>query len=161
METTSNEEDAHVGPCFRLVYRSKSQLDGNAADIESDLMKIVSAARKNNRRKNITGALVFYKHDGSFAQVLEGEEADLRELFATISADNRHGKIKIIEETSAPARIFERWAMALIFDQGESIKPIVATNRGLAEAEQWRMTADQETAIEKLLGVARGYGRGY
>ncbi len=161
MNTTSTEADVKVGPCFRLLYRSKSLLDGNAADIESNILKIISAARTNNRRKNITGALVFYKHDDNFAQVLEGEESELRELYATICADKRHEQVEIIEETKAPARIFNRWSMALVFDEGEPGKPLVATNRGLSEAEPWRMTTDQEAIVDKLLDSIRGYGRGY
>ena len=51
--------------------------------MEADELKaILSAARTNNSKKDISGMLVY--HAGSFLQVLEGPEDTVTELFGKI-----------------------------------------------------------------------------
>jgi Sensors of blue-light using FAD len=76
---------------------------------ESDLKKILEVARSKNSQRSVTGMLLYISR--SFFQILEGEEATLMELFTTISADPRHGKVtKIIQEPIAQ-RDFGEWTM--------------------------------------------------
>ena len=68
------------------MYRSRNMIpDGQR---KAELGTLFSAARSNNKKQQITGALLIY--GDWFAQVLEGAEAPVRALFATIEQDPRH-----------------------------------------------------------------------
>jgi hypothetical protein len=77
---------------------------------DSELIDLLSKARKNNSRLNVTGMLLY--HDGNFLQVLEGEEDDVRPLFETISQDPRHQSVIKLIERPITERMFGEWSMA-------------------------------------------------
>jgi hypothetical protein len=77
--------------------------------IDFVLKDIVALAQKENKKHNITGVLFFV--DGSFLQVIEGEEADLRVLMANIEKDSRHKNLKYLIDTEVEARGFADWNM--------------------------------------------------
>ena len=65
-------------PLLQIIYARAS-----ATKMEADELKaILSAARTNNSKKDISGMLVY--HAGSFLQVLEGPEDAVTELFGKI-----------------------------------------------------------------------------
>jgi predicted sulfurtransferase len=99
--------NAHAQQVFRLVYRSHSRIAD--ADRASELGAIFTAARTNNKRRGVTGALVIT--DDAFAQTLEGDEAAVRELYARICADPRHDDVHLLEEETVGEPTFGRWAM--------------------------------------------------
>ena len=148
-------------PCFRLIYRSRSLLSDGPGSVEEGLSEILRTSRQNNRRRNITGALVLYEYKHWFAQVLEGPEQEVQDLFAVIKSDPRHESVEIRDTTAAPDRLFSRWAMALVAEHGEADAPLVATEGGVSEAAPWRVTPDQEEVLTQLRDITRGYGRAY
>ena len=77
---------------------------------DTELRALLVQARVNNERAGITGMLLY--KDGNFMQVLEGDEAAVRALFARINADRRHRGVVIIDNGQAPARQFGAWSMA-------------------------------------------------
>ena len=143
-------------PVFRLIYRSHSQIPANSFDAE--LGNILRKARANNSASGITGALLVY--DDWFAQTLEGDEAAVRSLFAKISADARHGSVELREEGMAPARVFSRWAMAMVAEHGNPDIPLAATATGTTEAAARSSTTYQEHILNMMRDATRGYGRG-
>lgn len=164
MTTTPNlqgEADTKSEPCFRLVYRSRSLLPEGKEANEEGLAEILRVARTNNRKLGVTGALVLYEHKQRFAQVLEGPEADVKELLDRIKADPRHDNVEVCAAEMVPARLFTRWAMALVVEHGEPDVPLVATAGGMSEAAPWRVTPEQESVLTQLRDLTRGYGRGY
>jgi FAD-dependent sensor of blue light len=82
---------------FRLIYRSRDliPLDNR----KTELGVLFSEARSNNKKQDITGALLV--HGDWFAQVLEGSKAPIRTLFARIEQDGRHDNVSVI--ASGPA----------------------------------------------------------
>ena len=58
----------------------------------TELAKIFSVARANNKASDITGALMM--HEAWFAQVLEGPEDKVRALFEKIKTDKRHDVVE-------------------------------------------------------------------
>ena len=76
---------------------------------EEELDKILISARQNNREMGITGALLYI--DGDFIQMLEGEEEQVKKLFAKISKDPRHGAILRVSEGRRSSRLFSDWFM--------------------------------------------------
>lgn len=148
-------------PCFRLIYRSRSLLSDGPDTVEAGLAEILRVSRANNRRRGVTGALVLYEYKNWFAQVLEGSETEVQDLFALIQADTRHEAVEVREAAPATGRLFKRWAMALVAEHGQPDAPLVATEGGLSEAAPWRVTPDQERILTQLRDLTRSYGRAY
>lgn len=73
------------------------------------LAGILSAARRNNPREGITGALIC-RHD-VYLQLIEGPEAAIDALYARILADDRHTNIALLLTETLGERLFPAWAM--------------------------------------------------
>ena len=144
------------GQLYVLLYRSHSLIAPER--VEQDLAQILKGARAKNASLGVTGALMLY--DDWFAQVLEGPEAAVTTLFATIRADKRHNGVEVIEQGGAKARAFERWAMAHVGEHGEPDIPIMASGGGLAPGAAWKPSEEQEAKLVQLRQATRGYGRG-
>ncbi len=91
---------------FQLLYISRATRPMLGIDIES----ILFTARRFNQRSDITGMLI--SSPANFMQVLEGDEAAVKESYARISADPRHRAHVILRETEVEARQFGDWTMA-------------------------------------------------
>jgi hypothetical protein len=77
----------------------------------SELDLILKKARHNNEELDVTGMLLF--DQGSFFQVLEGEEPVVASLYEKISLDERHSNlVKIIVEP-IEERSFWNWSMGV------------------------------------------------
>lgn len=161
IDVQSNDTATRTEPCFRLIYRSRSLLADAPEPVEAGLAEILRVSRNNNRRRGVTGALVLYEYKHWFAQVLEGPEPEVQELFSIIEADPRHKSVEVREAAPAPDRLFSRWAMALVAEHGEPDAPLVATDGGISQAAPWRVTKDQERILTQLRDLTRAYGRGY
>ena len=159
--TQAKDADHQTEPCFRLIYRSRSLLPSDADGGEAGLAEILRVSRSNNRNRGVTGALMLYREKDRFAQVLEGPEAEVQALYERIKADPRHDNVEMCEATSAPCRLFNRWAMALVLEHHEPDVPLIATEGGLTEAEPWRGSEEQEQVLTLLRDVTRAYGRSY
>ena len=143
-------------PVFRLIYRSRSKLASE--DRAAELGSIFTVARRNNKGLGITGALLITEH--AFAQTLEGDEHAVRELFERIERDPRHESISVLEEVNVDGRVFGRWAMAKVAeDGGPDIRMMSNAARGqiVAAGPDSHVTPEQEQIIgfmrESLLEV--------
>lgn len=77
---------------------------------ETDLAELLLQTRENNARKNITGMLLY--KNGSFMQVIEGEEADVTSVHNKILKDSRHKGIITLLRGALKERQFSEWSMA-------------------------------------------------
>jgi Sensors of blue-light using FAD len=136
---------------FRLIYRSRNLIPLDSR--KADLGPLFSAARANNKKKQITGALLI--HGDWFAQVLEGDEADVRALFAGIEQDPRHDNISVLETVPAADRTFARWAMARVSADGQPDIPLIAHTDGIAPAASRGTTAEQEEILDVMRQATR------
>ena len=93
-------------PLFQLIYES----DANRAFSEAEINQLLMDSRKANGRRGITGILLY--RGGRFTQVLEGEEARVRQLFEKIRQDIRHSNVSVRLEQAIEARSFPNWSMA-------------------------------------------------
>lgn len=73
------------------------------------LAGILSAARRNNPRLGITGALIC-RHD-IYLQLIEGPADAIDALYARICADDRHFDVRLLLDEPAVDRLFPNWAM--------------------------------------------------
>lgn len=115
-----------------LVYISRACLPpGEARD---RLREILDVAVRRNMASGITGALV---HTGSdFAQVLEGPEAEVSRVMASILIDPRHDRVSIIRRDQIEERSFPNWGMALIGHVPQTQQQIDAVWQAGDEAAQ-------------------------
>ena len=140
--------DAAPGSTFRLIYRSHSRIPAERR--RAELGEIFSAARSNNKKAEITGALLL--HGEWFVQALEGEESAVRALYERIYRDGRHERISLVEEVTTPERVFGRWSMARVSDDGESDVPLL-NNRdkgGISPAARRPTTPEQDALLASM-----------
>ena len=73
------------------------------------LAGILATSRRNNRRDDITGALIC-RHD-LYLQLIEGPPSAIDALYSRIAADDRHLDVKLLAAADVATRIFPEWAM--------------------------------------------------
>jgi hypothetical protein len=103
---------------FQLVYAStaaKPFTDG-------ELFGMLARFREKNTRAGITGLLVY--KDGSFMQVLEGDEETVRDLYDIISRDQRHHELNLLLKITVPQRQFPDWSMGFKQLESGGVPPI-------------------------------------
>jgi hypothetical protein len=117
----------------RLIYYSRICASSRAPALHKCVEDILIQSVANNRRDNITGALI---HDRKwFAQVLEGDEAAVSETFARILRDPRHCDVRLVRMQLVSARWFSDSWMSMFardernadlfrhYTEGESFEP--------------------------------------
>lgn len=97
---------------FRILYCSRNLIGGIGAGYNQPINHILETARANNRRKDVTGALLY--SSGYFAQVLEGPKIAIEQVFETIQRDPRHGDVTVLECAGIGSRDFAAWSMARV-----------------------------------------------
>jgi len=100
---------------YQIMYSSQATQPMTVAGLE----EILVDARTGNEKRNVTGALIYV--DGVFFQILEGEEAIVRELMASIARDTRHRSVKVFHEAPVDARAFQSWRMAYLSTTAEQM----------------------------------------
>lgn len=98
--------DLHDADLYRLTYVSSAR----EAMSPEGLDAILEVARKNNRRHQISGMLIY--HDLQFFQTLEGAPEQLDRVFTSIRKDGRHIGCIQLERCAVARRLFDGWAMA-------------------------------------------------
>ncbi|WP_292134224.1 BLUF domain-containing protein [Brevundimonas sp.] len=79
---------------YRLVFVSKAV--GETGQSTQSLAHILGAAERNNRRDELSGALMF--HGDEIVQIVEGARADLDRLMRRVGADPRHRDVVVVED---------------------------------------------------------------
>ena len=90
---------------FHLIYVSTAVLPMS----EDSLVELLSQSRARNERNRITGMLLY--KDGSFMQVLEGEEPSVMKIFGDIERDIRHKSVDTLRTAYIQYRDFPDWTM--------------------------------------------------
>lgn len=75
----------------------------------AELSDLLQTARASNAAVGVTGMLLHV--EGTFFQVLEGDDAVVRGLFGRIAADLRHGSVTRIIHEPLHLRRFADWTM--------------------------------------------------
>ncbi len=103
----------------RLIYASEAVGSTGASTLS--VAQILGAAIVNNRRDNITSAVMF--HDGWCLQGIEGSRQDLDRLMRRIREDRRHRNIRILSDQPVASRSFPE-PMALCDDPAAMLRAI-------------------------------------
>jgi hypothetical protein len=133
------------------MYRSRNVVPPEHR--RKELGVLFTAARSNNKRQGITGALLVF--EDWFVQVLEGDEPAVRALFTGIEHDQRHREVALLETQPAADRVFARWAMARVSDDGERDIPLIAHTDGISPAAGRPTTPEQDQLLSVMREAAR------
>ena len=136
---------------FRLMYRSRDLIPAEAR--KAELGRLFTEARSNNKKRGITGALLL--SEDRFVQVLEGDEAAVRALFTHIERDGRHDSVSVLESGMVARRLFARWAMAKVAEDGEPDIPLIAHVEGISPAAGRGTTPEQDQVLDAMRSAAR------
>jgi hypothetical protein len=131
---------------FELVYHSI------AADklTKKDILDILNTAHKFNKEHHLTGCLLY--HNNEFLQILEGEEEVVRNLYASITGDERHHDLVLLATGYKKERYFDNWTMAYHeFNNGD----FEELNKKIFE-ENIVMFADMQTLPTRSLKIFWG-----
>jgi hypothetical protein len=94
----------------RLFWSSVPSPSFSAARIN----QIVSAARRNNSKHEISGMLLFT--GVHFLEVLEGEDRNLADLWGRLQQDQRHRELFLISDDRCERRMYPEWKMGYLVD---------------------------------------------
>lgn len=100
---------------YQIMYSSQATKPMTVTDLE----KILKDARAGNEARNVTGALVYV--DSVFFQLLEGDQAVVRNLMANIASDTRHQSVKVFYEAQVDVRAFASWSMAYLAPTAQEV----------------------------------------
>jgi hypothetical protein len=90
---------------YSLIYVSSA----SSVFTAEDLQRLSEVSAENNQRDGITGALI--SKEGTFMQVLEGDESAVLATFARITLDSRHRGVITMLRREIPERQFPDWSM--------------------------------------------------
>lgn len=138
---------------FRLIYRSRSRIP--AENRKAVLGEIFSAARSNNKRQDITGALLL--SGDHFVQALEGDEEAVQRLYEHISKDDRHEDVTVVDERKLDGRTFAKWSMAQVAEDGSGDIPLLMNRDkgGITRKAAEPTTADQDVILDFMHEAAQ------
>jgi len=88
------------------MYTSQAVVPFKKDDSEQLLLK----SRANNKKVGITGLLLHHPN-GTFIQLIEGEEQPLLKLFERIKTDKRHSALGVLFDHITESRAFPEWSM--------------------------------------------------
>lgn len=74
-----------------------------------EIAALLAVSRRNNAADGISGLRLH--HDGTFLQVLEGEEPALSACFDRIARDPRHRQLIVLWRGPVASRAFPEWQM--------------------------------------------------
>lgn len=90
-----------------LIYCSRPKIDDS-----SQVEEIMRSAIDNNFKRSVTGLLGF--NADYFLQLLEGDRADLSELFVEIAGDPRHEAVTLLDYREIDHRQCPEWSMRYV-----------------------------------------------
>lgn len=121
----------------------------NPVDLNPDLSRILSVARKRNPELGISGFLLYV--DGVFAQCLEGSGEAVGMLAHRIEQDPAHSSVTVLRAATVQDRLFSTWDMG--FYMPTSLTDRRAMARVLRSGDADQVMALLETAEDKARGI--------
>jgi len=94
---------------MELIHCIYSSVAADKDLSEEALKSILEQSRHNNSKADITGMLLY--ESGTFFQVLEGDKADVNDVFQKIKKDARHSRVVKFIDKPITERSFGDWTM--------------------------------------------------
>lgn len=89
---------------YRIIL--VSDIVGLACDTALSIAPILGESERNNRRDEITGALLF--HGGQAVLAVEGARTDLDRLMTRLGRDRRHDRLTVVSDRPVVQRRFHQ-----------------------------------------------------
>ena len=118
-----------------------------------EVLAILATAREYNHLYGVTGVLLH--REGSFFQVLEGHEADVRSVFERISRDSRHERIELLFDETIAEREFPDWRMGFVELDGTDISKLEGVSDFLTRSTDPRELFTQLTRAKRMMLLFR------
>ncbi|AHJ97829.1 BLUF domain-containing protein [Hymenobacter swuensis] len=132
---------------YHLVYQSQALVPFTVPE----LTELLKQARAHNQQLHVTG-LLLHSSDGRFLQVLEGEEADVRQLYyQRIQPDPRHYHCLVLGEGRCTRRSFAKWDMGFYVAQADDITTLLQSSAVLPPDNTGRQPTISPELITLLL----------
>ena len=136
---------------LQMIYTSEAKTKFSSAELQELLL----IARRNNDRDAITGMLLY--EDGTFLQVLEGENEVVEATYQRIAADKRHHKIMLIARFEVDHRSFHDWEMGFFDASGGKLLQLPGYSNFLSKRSvELENLEDGDKAREVLLNFKLG-----
>ena len=132
---------------YQVIYSSMAAEHLTMPDLESILVD----AREGNKRRGITGALVFV--EDVFLQILEGDRDAVQSLMSSIEKDPRHSELHVISESEIDQPMFTAWKMAYLSPAAGQIAAWLG-KEGTASVQE--LLADLHRMPQQASGLAEG-----
>jgi hypothetical protein len=120
---------------------------------QQQLLELLDQARAINTEAGVTGMLLY--KDGSFIQVLEGDEEAVRAIYGRIQRDPRHENVKTLYEEPAERRDFADWAMGFHNLNGVDLTALPGYSDFMDSPDLARSFFEDLTRAKKLLLLFR------
>ncbi len=137
---------------YQLLYVSHAHRSLS----EIELLQILKQARVNNTAKGVTGLLIYY--DGSFLQLLEGEQQAVQQTYDIIAKDMRHSRINIIGTQEVEERSFADWSMGFENFNAEKLPDLEGVTSlidAMKQTEDNRKQADPSALVGVMSKLIR------
>jgi len=148
-----NEDAVTPTVVFQLGYASAATHPYTPDELKTLLAK----ARSNNTLLDVTGVLLY--HEGSFLQVLEGDQETVETLYAKISKDPNHSNAMLLFKDNASERSFDQWTMGFRQLRKEDVEDLPGLNQFLEHGVTGVTSEDGERLKRILLGFREGKWR--
>ncbi len=136
---------------LQMIYTSEAKAKFSPVELQDLLL----TARRNNDRDSITGMLLY--EDGTFLQVLEGENEVVEATYQRIAADKRHHKIMLIARLEVDHRSFHDWEMGFFDASGGKLLQLPGYSNFLSKRTvELENLEDGDKAMEVLLNFKLG-----
>ena len=136
---------------LQMIYTSEARTKFSPAELQDLLL----TARRNNDRDAITGMLLY--EDGTFLQVLEGENDVVEATYQRIAADKRHHRIMLIARFEVDHRSFHDWEMGFFDASGGKLLQLPGYSNFLSKRSvELENLEDGDKAMEVLLNFKLG-----
>ncbi len=129
---------------YKLIYLSSETESFN----EHELLTILEESINNNKRRGVTGVLLY--SGGNFIQLLEGPREEVESLFQVVKKDKRHTNIIRLLAEYSDTRDFPDWKMGF-----RKITPSMAEQKitGFSRLLEGDEVADKE--LQNLSGKVK------
>ena len=146
-------DEAPAAAIFQLGYASAATTPFDS----NELFELLSKARTNNQALGVTGMLLY--HEGSFIQILEGDQETVEALYAKISQDPRHSNALLLFRRTVEERSFGDWTMGFYLVDTSVASSLPGLNRFLQSGAAGLSSDDGEQIRSVLLGFRSGKWR--
>ena len=133
---------------YHLIYQSRAV----APFSDAELAALLNWSRTYNRQVHVTG-LLLHAPDGRFLQILEGEDAAVRQLYYEhILSDPRHYECQVLGEGSCAERSFADWSMGVRLASAAALHDLLRNGTLNAPTHHGPKPAIHPELMELLLG---------